>query len=182
MLFSRYIYAYDNGKSMEALLQRLKRLDSLFVPGGDGGIVLSPVQFFPAVEKMAKLVRRYFPHASVWMSAQEYSHKNLTEFMALAADPAVSGFLTGLAYGPHVVVPFVQFDQMSPPGLPVRQYPDICHSESAQYEIFKLDPRLAATHGRLVVNPMPRWFYNIAKLRMNASFTAHQVYISSILI
>ena len=91
------VYARDNGVSMEALLAKLKRLDSLFVPGGDGGLVFTPKDFFPAVEKMAALVRTYFPHASVWMSAQEYSQQNLTDFMALAADPSASGFLTGRA-------------------------------------------------------------------------------------
>ena len=55
---------------------------------------------------MATLVRKYHPHASVWMSAQEYDKENLTEFMTLAADSSVSSFLTGVAYGPHVVVPF----------------------------------------------------------------------------
>lgn len=168
------VYAYDDGKSMEALVAKLKRLDSLFVPGGDGGIVLAPKEFFLAVEKMAALVHKYHPEASIWMSAQEYSKENLTEFMSLAADSLVSGFLTGLAYGPHVVVPFAEFDSMAPVGMPVRQYPDICHSDSAQYEVYQWDPRLAATHGRLVVNPMPQWFYHIAKLRMNASYASHQ--------
>ena len=82
--------------------------------------------------------------------------------------------LAGLAYGPHVRVPMREFDRMSPAGMPVRQYPDICHSDSAQYEVYQWDPRLAATHGRLVVNPMPQYFYHIAKMRMNASYAVHQ--------
>eukprot|EP00051_Salpingoeca_urceolata_P023811 m.410128 g.410128 ORF g.410128 m.410128 type:complete len:906 (+) comp20157_c3_seq3:1801-4518(+) len=170
------LYTVDNGTKMDTLFADMKRLDSLFIPGGDGGLVLPPAEMLGVVAKMAGILRRHHPGATVWVSGQEYSQANLTALMALAGDREHKGFLSGLVYGPHERVPLAVFDAMAPPTLPVRLYPDLCHTKSAQFEVARWDHALAFTHGRLAVAPRPAAFAGIVNQRLNATFRAHQAH------
>lgn len=166
------LYTADAGRRFQQLLERLARLDSLFVPGGDGGLVLAPADMVDVVGNMTALARRHFAHCEAWLSAQEYSAANMTAFFAATAS-AAGHYITGLAYGPHVRIPLTEF--VARTALPVRQYPDLCHSLSAEFEVPYWHHAFAYTHGRLVVNPNPRMFGGIAQLRMNASYAPHVI-------
>ena len=170
------LYTTTGGvQASEAMFQQLPRFDSLFVPGGDGGEVLAPAQFVATVGNLTKLMRTYHPSASVWVSAQDYSMANLTAFMGVVARPDVRQWLSGIVYGPHVHVPLTQFLDMAPDGMPVRQYPDLCHMIESQFEVPRWDPAFTLTYRRLAVSPSPRRFYDIVTLRTNATYTAHSL-------
>ena len=84
-------------------------------------------------------------------------------------------WLSGIVYGPHVHVPLTQFLDMAPDGMPVRQYPDLCHMIESQFEVPRWDPAFTLTYRRLAVSPSPRRFYDIVTLRTNATYTAHSL-------
>jgi len=144
----------------------MPRLDAVFFPGGDGGTLV-----WPQLEAAAATIRKRHPHASIWVSAQELSRADLAAFAATINTPAVRAFLSGVVYGPHVELPLTEFVRLVvPPSLyPVRQYPDICHSLSAQLPVPRWHEAFKRSHGRQAINPMPRFSANIVRLRSNGS-------------
>lgn len=157
------------------MFKSMPRFDSLFVPGGDGGLVLAPAAMLAAVKNLTTLMRGYHPGASVWVSAQDYSSANLTAFMNVVAQPDVRQWLTGVVYGPHVHVPLTEFLDMVPDGMPVRQYPDLCHMIETQFPVPAWDPAWALTYRRQAVNPSPERYYGIVALRTNATYVSHSL-------
>lgn len=154
-----------NLTSTEAVLRSMPRVDSVFFPGGDGGALV-----WPDIATAASLLTRVHPSASVWVSAQELSRADLRAFTAKISTAEVRAFLGGVVYGPHVEVPLTEFVQaVVPAGYPVRQYPDICHSLSAQFPVPRWHEAFKASHGRQAINPMARFAANIVRLRSNGS-------------
>lgn len=91
------LYLGEQGEEQTtAMLKTLPHFTSLFVPGGDGGVTLKPAAMIAKVANLTKLLRQFHPAASVWVSAQEYSAANLTDFMATIAQPDVRQWLTGV--------------------------------------------------------------------------------------
>ena len=68
----------------------------------------------------------------------------------------VRSYLTGVVIGPHWSIPTTTILQKMPEGFAVRQYPDICHSRSAQYAIPDWHWAWQFTHGRQVRNGLRR--------------------------
>ncbi|GBG25674.1 Hypothetical Protein FCC1311_018932 [Hondaea fermentalgiana] len=153
-----------------AIMSNLARLDVLFVPGGDPGG--RPAQeFFRAVELQAHFVRsNYFPNVEVWVSSQYGLSTSvdlgLTEpwvplvqeqlWMEMLHTSTVQGFLNGVVYGPWSCVPIDEFRAQVPSQLPLRNYPDLCHVQTAQMPCFGWDLSFAVTNGRESINPRPR--------------------------
>ena len=69
---------------------------------------------------------------------------------ALTLRAQVRSYLTGVVIGPHWSIPTTKILQDMPKGFSVRQYPDICHSRSAQYAIPDWHWAWQFTHGRQV--------------------------------
>ena len=67
----------------EAFYSQVKRLDGVFVPGGDPGNNHAAV-LLPFLEKMAALLARHHPHAKIWLSLQH--HLNTPEDAKLVYD------------------------------------------------------------------------------------------------
>ena len=65
-----------------AMFQTMVRLDSVFVPAGDGGEVLAPLDMLAVMEQQAGYLREYHPTATSWTNAQQYSQANFTALMA----------------------------------------------------------------------------------------------------
>ena len=134
--------------------------------------------------------------ASFFLAAHRARTKLGSSFCGLSLSSAqVRSYLTGVVIGPHWSIPTTKILQEMPKGFAVRQYPDICHSRSAQYAIPDWHWAWQFTHGRQVrlakrgllivlwfvsmtcralgclqvVNPMPRMMESIVRLRGNGS-------------
>ena len=153
----------------QTVFASLKRLDSLFVPGGDPG-GLKPTDLFDGVEKKAAFMRsHYFPDATVWVSSQYglgvsvdlelepwRPSERLDGWFEELKTPRVKAFLDGVVYGPLSALPLDEFVARVPEGYLIRNYPDICHSASCEFPVRGWHPIFATTHLREGINPRPR--------------------------
>lgn len=150
---------YSDPKQVEAALkewgevfQKLKRVDAVFVPGGDPGHT-QPKYLMALLEKQTANLRRYHPKAQMWVSPQGFSREWLDEFHAiLKTEPA---WLTGLVHGPQVRGSIEEFRAAVPKRYPIRTYPDITHSTHAQHVVPDWDLAYALTYYREPINPRP---------------------------
>ncbi len=136
------------------VFEALKRLDALFVPGGDPGD-LHPDPLFAWLEQVATVLQTYHPQAKIWVSPQAfrptaswldafYKHVN-----------ARYSWFGGVVFGPWVKTPIQEMREIVHPDIPIRRYPDITHSLSSQYPIPRWDLAYAMTLGRECINPRP---------------------------
>ena len=136
----------------EALVKRLPRLDALYIPGGDPGHT-APDLLFPLAEAEAKILRRYHPEATVWISGQGFDRAQYGRFYALLkTEPH---WLTGVFFGPQSRDPLPVQRAHIPKRYPIVFYPDIAHTMHAQFPVPQWDPAFALTEGREPINPRP---------------------------
>ena len=83
------------------------------------------------------------------------------EFFAQLHEPHVSGWLTGVVYGPWSCCPLAEFREHVPAELPVRNYPDLCHSLSCEFPVDRWDLCFALAQHREPINPRPTTFGRI---------------------
>ena len=111
----------------------------------------------------------------MWVSAQELNSSELNAFFNLVTKNAtVRDVLTssrgGIVYGPHVAVPLTMFStSVQAAGLPLRQYPDLAHTDDCQFPMPGWHYAWTVTHGRQATNVLPRFSANIVGLRSNGS-------------
>ncbi len=126
------------------LFQRLARLDSLFIPGGDGSpINPGPRQFLELCAAQANYTNSYFPitknqpPVEYWVSAQMWNATQMSEFYSLLqfADTEYP-WLTGVVYSPHQSDTIQSARARVPQRLAMRHYPDICHATKAELPNF----------------------------------------------
>src|SRR5262245_49484115 len=135
-----------------AVFQALPRVDAVFVPGGDPGHT-APKVHFPFMEKQTANLHKYHPKAQMWLSPQSFNQAWFDDFLALMkAEPA---WLTGVVHGPQVRVSIPALRAALPGRYPIRDYPDITHTRTAQYAIPDWDLAFALTIGREGCNPRP---------------------------
>ena len=130
----------------------LPRIDAIMVPGGDPGHT-PPGVLMALLEKQTANLRRFHPHAQMWVSPQGYSDVWMAEFLELLAGGL--DWLTGVVYGPWVYGPIDRFRERIPDRYPIRNYPDITHSLDCQLPVPDWDVAYAITEGREVINPRP---------------------------
>jgi len=135
-----------------ATFSKLRRVDALFVPGGDPGHT-SPQDLFHLLERVAVELHKYHPHAQIWVSPQAFSEEWLTQFYALVA--ARPKWLSGVVYGSEMRHSPTEFRKHIPAGLPIRFYPDITHTASSEQPVPNWDPAFLLTEGREPINPRP---------------------------
>lgn len=157
-----------------AVFSALRRLDSLFVPGGDPG-GRPAEELFRIMERQVSFMKEQaFPRAEVWVSSQYglgisidlklnrwVPRERLLEWFGQLDTPRVRGFLTGVVYGPWSAMPLPEFVGHVPEGYPVRNYPDLCHIASCEFQVDGWDPVFATTHLREGINPRPRAYARI---------------------
>jgi hypothetical protein len=136
-----------------AIFRALPRIDAVFVPGGDPGHT-EPKYLFRLLEKEAAELRRYHPHAEMWVSPQSFDAAWLAEFYGLLNTHPK--WLTGVVYGPEMRESPDAFRKHVPREYPIRFYPDITHTLSAQYPVPHWDPAFALTEGREPIDPEPQ--------------------------
>lgn len=131
------------------------RLDHLFVPGGDPGDV-APDILFAWLEKVAAVLHQYHPEARIWVSPQVFRPTRLWLGSFYQHINRKYDWLGGVVFGPWVKTPLEEIRHLIDPDIPIRRYPDITHSLSAQYAIPKWDLAYAITLGRECINPRPQ--------------------------
>jgi hypothetical protein len=152
---------YTNRDSIKKEIQErmeifasLPKLDHVFVPGGDPGD-LEPDQLFSWLGKVALALRQTHPAAKIWVSPQTFrpTKKWMDDFIRHAN----SGYpwFGGVVFGPWVKIPVAELRKRLKSSIPIRMYPDITHSYSAQYPVPDWDVAYSMTLGRECVNPRP---------------------------
>mmetsp|Transcript_27238 Transcript_27238/g.43788 ORF Transcript_27238/g.43788 Transcript_27238/m.43788 type:complete len:915 (+) Transcript_27238:197-2941(+) len=182
MWYPAFFKTYDEPEMLqqakahwELIFSSLKRLDVLFVPGGDPG-GRPAEEFFRVVEMQASFLRdHFFPNCEVWVSSQYGLSASvdlgLTEpwvpmvqeqqwFNELKTE-RVQSFINGAVYGPWSAIPISEFRMQLPKQLPLRNYPDLCHVQTAEMPVFGWDLSFALTNARESINPRPREMLNV---------------------
>ena len=139
-------------KEWTEVYRKLPRIDAIFVPGGDPGHT-EPKYLLALLKKQSASLRRYHPHAQVWVSPQSFDKAWLEEFYSLLDEQPA--WLTGVVYGPQVRVSIAEMRARIPKRYPIRFYPDITHSWRSEFPVPDWDEALATTEGREVINPRP---------------------------
>ncbi|RKN80760.1 hypothetical protein [Ulvibacterium marinum] len=136
------------------VFKQVKRLDALFVPGGDPGD-LTPDNLFRWLDKVASVLHKYHPKAKVWVSPQVFRPTKKWYDAFYAHINQGYDWFGGIVFGPWIKTPIQEIRERIHPDIPIRRYPDITHSLSSQYPVPKWDLAYAITLGRECINPRP---------------------------
>ena len=139
-------------QAFEALIRRFPRIDSLHVPAGDPGRT-PPKLLFALVEKQAAILRRYHPHAAVWISSQGFDRAAYEQLYGLL--DRRPKWLTGIFFGPQSRDSFEKQRARIPAQFQMQFYPDIAHTMHSQFPVPNWDPAFALSEGREPINPRP---------------------------
>ena len=132
-------------EQQEAYYRQVKRLDAIFVPGGDPGDNKAHL-LLPFLERMAALVTKYHPDAKIWLSLQHFKSDDV-DFLFAYLDQHKPSWFGGLVMGPGSP-PMESTRRRLPDPYQLRWYPDITHTVRCQYPVPWLDPALGMTLGR----------------------------------
>jgi len=138
----------------EEIFKKLKRIDVVFVPGGDPGD-LHPDILFIWLEKVAKVLNKYHPKAKIWVSPQAF--RPTKEWLGAFYNNVNLRYpwFGGVVFGPWIKTPLPEIRKIVDTEIPIRRYPDITHSISCQYPVKDWDLAFAMTLGRECYNPRP---------------------------
>ena len=136
-----------------------KRLDAIFVPGGDPGHT-PPEVLFPFLERVSTVLHRHHPNAGIWLSPQGFSVDALHQFYERVRSRP--DWLSGVVYGPLIKASLPEFRRSVGDTLPIRLYPDIGHCLECQFPVPDWDVAYAMTLGREPIDPRPCEFDAVA--------------------
>lgn len=143
---------------MDALFADSKRLDAVFLPGGDPGD--NPASLVvPYLHDIAVRLRAHHPRAAVWLSLQHFEADEI-EFIFSWIDRERPDWLGGLIAGPgsySLQKIRARLDRR----YQVRDYPDIAHTVRCQYPVPRWDPAFNFTLGREPINPRPVFYAQV---------------------
>lgn len=152
--------------SRERVFKIMKRIDTIFPPGGDPGC-FDGDEFVLKSEKLGELLKSVHPNAKMFPSAQTpdmpgWGEKFLSEMNKLP--PHIDGIVTG----PNRAFNLDELRRRLPKEYPIRLYPDITHNVRCEYpvHVFRDDWHyaIASVMGRESVNPRPREYAALHKL------------------
>jgi hypothetical protein len=136
------------------IFRKLKRIDVIFVPGGDPGD-LHPDVLFAWLGKVADVLNKYHPKAKIWVSPQAFRPTKEWLDTFYRNVNLRHPWFGGVVFGPWVKTPLPEIRKIVDPAIPIRRYPDITHSISCQYPVKDWDLAFAMTLGRECYNPRP---------------------------
>ncbi len=137
----------------DRVLERLPRLNHIFVPGGDPGHTSAPV-LLDLLANLSEVVAEHHPGVRIWISPQGFTTDDLDYFLTYLRERQPN-WIGGVVHGPWVNIPMARFRAMVPEPYPIRNYPDITHTLSSQFPVPDWDVAFAMTVGREPVNPRP---------------------------
>src|SRR5262249_24983817 len=137
-------------KEWDEVFRTVKRLDAVFVPGGDPGSI-PPGPLFSFLERAREVLRKSHPNATMWVSPQGFDAARMDGVMSLVKQEP--RWLDGIVIGPQVRVPLAELRKALPAKYPIRGYPDITHSRQCQHPVPDWDLAFACTEGREAINP-----------------------------
>lgn len=145
----------------------VKKLDCLFIPGGDPGD-LKADDLFKRIKIMKEALADIHPNAKIWVSAQaphqyaDWGDRFIDEMEKLP------DYIDGIIYGPNHAMPLDELRRRTPERYPIRFYPDITHSVRCEYPVhFDKDDwhyTFASALGRESVDPRPTEYRKIHAL------------------
>ncbi len=141
-------------KERDTVFAAVEKLDAVFVPGGDPG-ELNPDQLFSWLAREAEVLHRHHPEARIWVSPQVFRPTKTWMDDFIRHINRKYAWLGGVVFGPWVAAPVRDIRARIDPSIPIRIYPDITHSLSAQYPVRDWDLAFAMTLGRECINPRP---------------------------
>lgn len=153
-------------KLQDEYYSKIKRLDAIFVPGGDPGDNKANV-LIPHLEKMAAVASKHHPKSKIWLSLQHFKPDDV-DFLYDYLDQKKPTWFGGLVMGPGSPPMEATRKRLRQP-YQLRWYPDITHTVRCQYPVPWIDPVLGMTLGREPVNPRPVDYTEV--YRMDYSFT-----------
>lgn len=139
--------------SRKQAFREMKRIDALFVPGGDPGDT-PPQILMPFLKELAEVLREYHSYAEVWVSHQCFEIEERDYFYNYLQKERPD-WLTGIVYGPWTRDTLEHTRSAVPSCYSIRHYPDITHTVRCQYPVPEWDPAFAQTLNREPINPRP---------------------------
>ncbi len=130
-------------------------LDNIIMPSGDPGD-LEVDEIFDFAEKMYEILKKTHPDAKIWPSCQNTKSPGTFKEQFFASVRKLPAWLGGVVYGPWTDHLLSECRYLTPSNLPVRGYPDLCHSLCCQFPVHCWDTSFALTAGRECYNPRPR--------------------------
>ena len=138
-------------------------LDHIIMPSGDPGD-LEVDEIFDFAEKMYDILKKSHPEAKIWPSCQNTKSPGTFKDRFYASVRELPEWLGGVVYGPWTDHLLSECRAFTPKELPVRGYPDLCHSLCCQFPVQEWDTVFAVTAGRECYNPRPREHKHIHSL------------------
>ncbi len=135
---------------MEKISKMSPTLTGIFFPGGDPGDN-PPETVWPLLRDMAKIVQKYHPEATVWLSLQGYKAAQSQTVYQYVRDEKPT-WLGGLVTGPSSP-PVEETRAALAPNYKLRYYPDLTHNVRCDLPVPWWDPVFNFTLGRESVNP-----------------------------
>jgi len=152
----------DSLRQREALFAACRRLDHVFVPGGDPGDT-APDLLFPYLRDLGQALRRHHPGGRLWVSPQKFRRENLARFYEYLHQHQPD-WLEGVVWGPGCLQTLPQVRELVPARYPVRHYPDVTHAKICQFPFPHWDAAWALAYERQPIQPRPTQFAHICNL------------------
>lgn len=149
-------------KEWGEVFQQARRVDAVFVPGGDPGHT-PPRVLMSLLEKQTRNLHRFHPKAQMWVSPQGFTQPWLDEFLGILKNEQPA-WLTGVVYGPQVKGSIQALREAVPKRYAIRHYPDITHTRQCQFPVPDWDIAYSLTEAREPVNPRPMQYARIFQL------------------
>ncbi|QEH36369.1 hypothetical protein OJF2_49310 [Aquisphaera giovannonii] len=135
------------------VFRRLPRLDAVYVPGGDPGHT-PPAILIPFLGRVAEVLHRYHPKATLWVSPQGFPQPWLDEFLGILRTQPLP-WLAGVVHGPQIRISAAELRRALPERYALRTYPDITHLQQCQFPVPDWDVAFSMTESRETINPRP---------------------------
>ena len=144
----------------------LKRLDYLFIPGGDPGSLPADA-FVKRCREISKALKSVHPEAKMFPSAQApHEYPDWGEGFIKAIEENSEG-IDGIIYGPNHALPIEELYEKLGDIFPLRFYPDITHNVRCEYPVHydknNWHYALATCLSRECTNPRPHEYFKLYK-------------------
>ncbi len=121
-------------KAREEMFAALPCLDAVFIPGADPGDLPADAMVKRAV-KIGEALHKSHPAAKLWVSAQAPHNDKQWGEVFLREVNAHKTHFAGVIQGPNRAFDIDVLRERLDPDLPIRYYPDICHTVRCEYPL-----------------------------------------------